>query len=270
MSVEDKLSSADRVMAVLLFLATRTRPVPAAAIQRACDLPRSSTYHLLNAMRARNFVAYSRETRTWSLGVAAFEIGSAYLRSDALEWVSRPVLTELADQTQEVAHLAILHGNDVLYLAKAQPTGVNAPRLVTEVGVRLPAHLTSVGRAILMRLPSAQVKAIYPVTRPLSARTTEGPRLHSQLERMLADDRKRGYVVEEGCTTTGVTCIAAPVIGHDGRPSAAINITFVSARHPRETHERLAEQVMSAAAQMSETLGGQPDALPNNDTAHSA
>lgn len=251
----DTVKSADRVMAILMLLARRVRPVPAATIARECSLPRSSTYQLLNAMRARQFVFYSPETHGWGLGIAAFEIGSAYLRADPLEALSEPVLAQLADATGEVAHIAVLHGDEVLYLVKRVPTHGAVPRLVTEAGVRLPAHLTAVGRAILMGLPRAQVRAIYPVTRPLVHRTDRGPRLHSELDRTLAADLCRGYVVEVGCVTSGVTCVAAPVRGHDGRPVAAINVTFGSARHPPSEHHDLAALVASAAARLSSRLG---------------
>lgn len=74
------IKSAERVLVILAFLARRARPVPTMTIARECGLPRSSAYHLLNVMRARDFVPYYAEERAWGLGVAVFEIGSAYLR----------------------------------------------------------------------------------------------------------------------------------------------------------------------------------------------
>jgi DNA-binding IclR family transcriptional regulator len=80
------------------------------------------------------------------------------------------LIKSLANETGVTAHLAVLHGRDVLYLAKEAPENSTTP-LISRVGLRLPAHLTAVGSAILIRLPAEQLKAIYPVeTRSFDAR----------------------------------------------------------------------------------------------------
>src|SRR5438034_383570 len=92
---------------------------------------------------------------------------------------ARPLLEDGAARTGETTHLAVLQGADVLYVDKEQPPG-EAPQLVTEVGVRLPAHLTAVGRAILAQLPAAQVRANLGPS-PLVTRTDHGPRSVDEL-----------------------------------------------------------------------------------------
>src|SRR5829696_7363093 len=154
------VKSAERLLDVLDLLARHARPVPTMTIARECDIPKSSAHHLLNVMRARHFVSYYEVERAWGLGVAAFEIGPAYLRSRPLQRMGRHLLVELTQRTGETSHLAMLHGTEVLYVDKEQPVGA-AAKLVTEVGVRLPAHLTAVGRAILAELPESQVEALF-------------------------------------------------------------------------------------------------------------
>ena len=86
-----------RGLAVLRLLATQAGPVPAAAVARELDLPRSTTYHLLAELAAAGFVTHLPEERRYGLGLAAFELGSAYLRQDPLERLARPVLRALVD-----------------------------------------------------------------------------------------------------------------------------------------------------------------------------
>jgi len=69
--------SATRVLDVLEFLSRRTTPSPAAIIAMSCDIPRSSLYTLLRALKERRFVTYHPEERTWSLGAAAHELSAA-------------------------------------------------------------------------------------------------------------------------------------------------------------------------------------------------
>ena len=184
-----------RTLRVLTFLATQPGPVPMERIASAVGLPRSSTYHLLRAMIDEGFVVHLPEEKRYGLGVAAFEIGSAYLRHDPLERLARPLLAQLVAEVGQTAHLGVLHGRELVYLLKEQP-----PRpvtLVTDVGVRLPATLTASGRALLAELPPAQVRALFPSPESFVRRTDHGPQTLSQLRRLLADEKRQGFAVED-------------------------------------------------------------------------
>ena len=97
--------------------------------------------------------------------------------------------------------LAVMHGRDVLYVVEERAAG--RPRLVTDVGVRLPAELTASGLAMLSRLPAAQVRALYPAASQLIRREEHGPRTLTELRRALTQTRARGYAVESGTVTEG-------------------------------------------------------------------
>lgn len=248
------IKSAERALDVLLLLTSSDRPLSASEIARCCQMPRSSTYQLLNAMRAKQFISYYPDQRSWGLGIAAFETGSAHLRARRLEWISRAALTALAHRTREAAHLAVLDGDEVVYLAKEEPSS-GCPFLITAPGIRLPAHLTAVGRVILANLPSAALEAIYPPSRPLIRRTADAVDTRSELERLLECDRERGYSIEQNSTTLGVSCIAAPIFGHSGLPTAAINVSFISAKYAASEQEALALMVTESAEALSRKLG---------------
>jgi DNA-binding IclR family transcriptional regulator len=243
-------------MSVLELLARHTRPVPTMTIARECAIPKSSAHHLLNVMRARNFVTYYETERAWGLGVAVFEIGSAYLRSEPLQHLGRPILTELTRQTEEASHLATLRGTDVLYIDKQAAIGP-APKLVTEIGVRLPAHLTAVGRAILSELSEAQVRALY-ANQQFVQRTGRGPATIDELLADLEEVRRRGFAFEDQMVTPGIACIASAVFSHEGVPAAAVGMTYVSAQRTQEQIDHAARLVCEAALRLSRSLGYSP------------
>jgi len=252
------VKSAERLLDVLELLARHTRPVPTMTIARECAIPKSSAHHLLNVMRARNFVTYYEAERSWGLGISVFEIGSAYLRTEPLQRMGRPVLAELTQRTGETSHLAMLHGTEVLYIDKEQPSG-SAPKLVTEIGVRLPAHLTSVGRAILAELSEPQVRALY-AHQPLVRRTVHGPTSIHALLRDLEDVRHRGYAFDDEMVTPGISCLASPVFSHEEVPAAAIGVTYVAAQRAERDVALAATVVKELAARLSATLGYSPGA----------
>ncbi|MCP2258726.1 transcriptional regulator, IclR family [Streptoalloteichus tenebrarius] len=267
MGVSSDVPALRRGLAVLRLLASKAGPVSAGAIARELELPRSTTYHLLSELASAGFVTHLPEERRYGLGVAAFELGSAYLRHDPLERLARPLLRRLVDRVERTAHLGVLHGPEALYLVREQPR--QPQTLVTDVGVRLPAHLPASGRAMLAHLPAAQVRALFPGAASFVDRTGRGPRDLPALRRLLAAERRRGWAVEDGYVTRGFASVAAPVFDHGGRPVAAISVTFRHDCDPAapptaplpecgEEWAELASEVRAAATELTTRIGGHP------------
>jgi DNA-binding IclR family transcriptional regulator len=249
-----------RGLAILRVLAGRAGPVSASVIARDLGLPRSTTYHLLAELVAAGFVIHLPEERRFGLGMAAFELGSAYLRHDPLERLAGPLLRRLVDQVGCTAHLGVLHAGESLYLIKERPS--QPQTLVTDVGVRLPAQLTASGRAMLAHLPAAHVRALLPSSERFVRRTDRGPRNLPELRRLLAAERRRGWAVEDGFVTAGFASVACAVFDHGARPIAAISVTF---RHFCDTPEdqpcdqywpELADQVHQTATELTTRISG--------------
>lgn len=250
------MPAAEQTLAVLRHLARQAGPVPAAAIARDVGLPRSTTYHLLAVLVAEGFAVHLPEDHRYGLGVAAFELGSAYSRQAPLARLARPVLARLVDGARHSAHLAVLHGRDVLYVVEERAPG--RPSLVTDVGVRLPAHLTASGRAVLADLPGPQVRALFPDGTAFVDRTGVGPRRLSELRAVLRDVRRQGVASEDGEITPGFASVAAAVHDHTGHPLAGVAVTFPADGVPPAERDPLARAVQGCAAELTRRLGGRP------------
>ncbi|MCW2843962.1 MAG: transcriptional regulator, IclR family [Nocardioides sp.] len=246
-----QVPAATRALRVLRFLASQPDPVPLDRILRACDLPRSTAYHLLGAMVDEGFVVHLPDEHRYGLGVAAFEVGSGYSRQAPLQRIARRPLADLVERVGSTAHLAVLHGRDVLYVLEERAPG--RPPLVTDVGVRLPAHLTASGRAVLALLPSAQVRALYQGPADFVDRHGVGPRTLSSLRRVLSETRQRGYATELGEVTPGLASVAAAVVDHNGHPVAGVAVTYEAG-----DAEALAAEVRRTAATLTRRIGGTP------------
>jgi len=247
-----QVPAASRALKVLKFLATQPDPVPLDRIARAVGLPRSTAYHLVNAMIEEGFVTHIAEERRFCLGVAAFEVGSGFSRQEPLQRLARRHLAGLVDRVGQSAHLAVPHGRDVLYVVEERAPG--RPPLVTDVGVRLPAYLTASGRAILAALPPAQVRALYPDRSAFVERHGRGPTSLSALRTMLAETRQRGHAIEEGEVTPGMSSVGAAVLDHNAVPLAGIAVTYPGDDEPDVA--KLVREVTSTAAAVSRRIGG--------------
>lgn len=244
---------------VLELLARRGEPLPAATIARELGLPRSSTYHLLGVLRDRGYVSHLEGERRYGLGVAAYELGSAYQRQAPLQRIARGTLDRLVDATGHNAHLAVLHGRDVLYVIEQRaPKG---PVLVSDVGVRLPATLTATGLAMLAALPAGQVRALFPHADTLVQRDGHGPTSTTALRSLLQSVRQRGYAVEDGHITRGLKSVAVAVLDHSGHPVASVAVTFRSELVDEAELARLVSAVGHAADDLSARLRGHPRPL---------
>lgn len=258
MATSSDVPALRRGLNVLNVLARHASPVSAAAVARELGLPRSSTYHLLAELERAGFVTHLPEQRRYGLGIASFELGSAYLRHDPLERLAGPLLRRLVDRVGYNAHLGVLHGNESLYLIKERPA--RPQTLVTDVGVRLPAQLTASGRAMLAHLPEPHVRALFPAASSFVLRTERGPRTPTALRHTLRAERRRGWAVEDGFVTEDFASVAYPVFDHGGRPMASISVTF---RHHcddpgcGQTWPELAADVRRTARELTARIGGQ-------------
>jgi DNA-binding IclR family transcriptional regulator len=247
-----QVPAATRTLRVLRFLASQPDPVPLERLAGALDLPRSTAYHLVNAMIEQGFVTHIAEERRYCLGVAAFEVGIGYARQAPLQRIAHRPLATLVDRIGQSAHLAVPHGRDVLYVLEDRAPG-RAP-LVTDVGVRLPAHLTASGRAIMAALPPSQVRALYPDKSAFVDRHGRGPQSLRALRSVLSETRRRGYATEDGEVTPGFASVAVAVLDHNGIPLGGIATTY--ATHEDVDLDMLVAEVSATARSISRRVGG--------------
>lgn len=248
--------AARSTLRLLKYLASHGGPVRATTIARDLGLPRSTTYHLLAALHDEGFLVHSPETQAYFLSPLIGELGSSVVTSKALASLATPVLERLVAETKlpVVAHLGLLHHSDVVYAAKI--ASARAPAVVTSIGVRLPAHLTATGRAMLAALSPAQLDAIYPDAASLITRAGPGPTTLEQLRAVLAAARDGGWATEDGDITLDYASVAAPVLDANDYPAAAVGLTFRGAIVDGAHRERLGRAVQAAAALLSRRLRG--------------
>lgn len=273
-----KVPAADQTLRILSLLATSRGPIPASIIAAQLELPRSTVYHLLATLQDHGFVMHLPDERRYGLGIAAFELSSAYTRQEPLARLGRPLLVSLVDRSGFSGHLAVQHGRDVLYIVEERAKG--APSLITDVNVRLPAQLTASGRAILAYLPKAQLRALYPnhsafvhghepggetehaeqaaIASGLAgggAREVAIDR-YSKLREVLDATTTRGFALERGSVTRGFSSVAVPVFDHRDWPIAAIAITFRDEEVAERDLAALADEAREAAATLSTRIHG--------------
>ena len=220
------IPAARQALRVLKYVAAQSGPVRASTMSRDLEIPRSTMYQLVKVMQDEGFLLHFPEDRAYGLSTLVSEIGSSYLRTAKLGRLAEPLLEKLVRRTglPVVAHLGVLHGDNVVYVVKH--SAPRAPTLVTNIGVHLPGHLTATGRAILSHLSKEQVRALYPDRASLTTRNGRGPSSLKEFDTILADTRERGWAIENGDITEEYASVAVAALDHNGYPAAAIALTF--------------------------------------------
>jgi DNA-binding IclR family transcriptional regulator len=250
-----RIPAARNTLAVLRYLAARSGPVRASTLARDLGMPRSSVYQLVRVMMDEGFVVHYPEEQAYGLSALVVEIGSASLQTERLGRLAHPLMARLvaASPVPVVAHLAVLASAEVTYVAKVQ--GVRAPTTVSNVGVRLPAHLTATGRAMLAQLSPGQVRALYPSRDSLIRRVGPGPSTLAELDGILRETRARGWAIELGDVATDYASVGAAAVDRKGYPIAGVGVTFRTGISDVAIAELGASVVSTAAALGARALG---------------
>jgi len=237
------VQSLERAIDVLEALARAERALGVGEVAEATRLPQGTVHRLLQTLQARGYVRRA-ESRKYSLGTGAVRLGTA--AQGALARSARPHLAELVRLSGETANLAVLEGDDVVYVE--QVSSPHTLRMFAEVGRHVPPHSTAVGKVLLAALPRDRVVALLQRT-GLPART---PATITRVEDFLAElDRtlERGWAADEEEQETGVRCVAAPV-GRDGHVVAALSVSGPADRFTTAVSDKLIPAIQEAGRQV--------------------
>lgn len=248
--------AARAALRIVSHLAHHNDPVPASTLARELELPRSTVYQLLRVLQDEGFVVHYPEARAYGLGALVAEIGGSVLSASRLARLGGPLLDRLvrASPVPAVAQLAVLAGSDVSYVGQASVP--RAPTTVVRVGVRLPAHLTATGRAMLAALPAPQVRALFPHREALITRRGVGPRTLLELDAILQSVRVCGYAVEHGEITIDYSSVGAAAHDRHGYPTAGIGVTYRTDVVDSVVESTLGAAVAATAAALTQRLSG--------------
>ena len=189
---------------------SRPSPVPTSRsgvgeLAGLTGLPQGTAHRLLQGLQHRGYVRHDA-SRKYSLGTAALRLADAAQRSLARS--ARPFLDQLVAVSGETANLAVLEGDDVVYVA--QVSSPHTLRMFAEVGRHVPPHSTAVGKVLLAAMPRERALAVVRRT-GLARRTphtiTEPEAFAAELDLVAG----QGWAADEEEQEIGVRCVAVPV-----------------------------------------------------------
>jgi IclR family transcriptional regulator, KDG regulon repressor len=228
-------------------------------LAQTLGLPKTSAFEIVNTLVARGYLTKDEQEPTrYSLGPRSFQLGSAFANRLDYVAIGRGAATKLSEKTNETSHVAMLDGTDVVYIARAE--SAHTVRMVSALGARVPAHCTSVGKALLAELSDLEFDRRYPAGQKLPRLTDNTITSPTKLRKDLAQVRTRGYSIEECESNVDVCCTGAAVRDRTGEVVAAISVSVPEYRWAAHPHEHWISLVLDAAGEYSASLGYLPHA----------
>nr|WP_016833406.1 IclR family transcriptional regulator [Herbaspirillum lusitanum] len=218
-------------------------------------MPRSTVFRLLTTLERMGFVERNDGGRDYRLGMAVLRLGFEYLASLELTEIGRPLLDRLRDEIGYSCNLVVRDGRSIVYVAKSVTQTAFASHV--NVGTRLPAHATVLGRVLLEDLTLAELRDLYPEEH-LEVFSSNTPKTVVELFDMVQNDKQRGYVLQEGFFETSISTIAAPVRDLSGKVVAAMGATIPSPHIDTDQLDLIVAKVRDTAGELSRLLDHAP------------
>lgn len=244
------MTSLARGLAVIAAFSQTTRRLTIARISEKTGISRAAVRRCLYTLEKLGYV--ESEAHTFSLRPKMLALGHAYLSSTPLAVSAQPFLDRVGDAVNESCSLAILEGDEILYIARSLTSRIMSVTL--NVGSRLPAYCTSIGHVLLAHLPEQELDAYFARVKllPFTERTVTSP---EKLRQLLGAVREAGYAIADQNMEPGLRSIAVPVKDTSGSVVAGINVIIQAARaNVREMKTLYLPHLLAAAGDLSRVL----------------
>lgn len=212
----------DRSDAVLSLLIDEPYRWRLSDLSKKLDISKSTMYSLLITMERLKWVSRDRN-ETYAIGSALGRYGSAFFRQYDLIEEFRRLADPVMRQLQESVQLAVLEGNQVLYLAKVE--AATPVQMVSGPGVRFPAHATGLGKALLSATSAEQLYELFPVE-TLQKITVHTIGSREALIEEIEQGRHAGFTTDIQEGVMGFCCVAAPIKKRNGEIIAAVSCSM--------------------------------------------
>lgn len=242
----------DRAVELLLLMGKNRRDMGVTELAKELGVQKSTMHSMLQTLMLRGFVRQTDNGR-YTLGYGLIKLGEACAEQLDIRDIARPFMIELANESGEIALLAVLSGTELIIIEKAEPQ--RPFFIIPKFDFSITLHSTAIGKVLLANAPAAFIDEL--LARGVKRFTPYTLTDRDALAQELAKVRAQGYAV--GCNETieGVTCIAVPVHDAAGKVAAALSVSSASSMLEAQRHATLINLLKEKAGKIARRLGYQ-------------
>lgn len=249
----------DRAISILELLVKHPEGLPLIAIADGLDIPRGATHRVLADLKDGGYVRQDRDGDPYRMTAKIVSLGFAFLAGNGITDIAQPILDRLAEKTGELARLAIIDGDDLRWVAKAQGAQ-RGLRYDPDDGAEVHLAAAANGHAWLSCL--SDDKALELVAKQglnPEAYGPGAPRTFQDLLARVGRVRERGYATVVDAYEQGTSAIAAPIRSPSTKePVATLSVAGPSVRMTEARMLEMAPIILATAQEMAAAAGISP------------
>lgn len=210
----DFVTAVGRAFSILRCFSRRARILGNKDLSARTGLPKSTIARLTHTLTKLGYLEYLPALEKYQLGIGVLTIGQSYLAGLDVRDVARPLMQQLADETQSTVALGAHHGNDMVFLELCH--GSESMFLLRmQVGERVPHGMTALGRAYLAAL-TPQERAAFGAQFKKLVTPEEWVKVKADGEQAVRDYQQYGFCFSLGDWSKEVFAAGVPMVSDDG------------------------------------------------------
>ncbi len=245
------IQSIERAVTVLDYLMKKPHGEHLTTISRELGLNKSTAFSIISTLENLRCVTQNQDNGRYMLGLRLLEFAQSLLLNLDIVNIAKPYLRDLASQYDETINLALLSGNDVIYVDRVQSS--KSIRVEMRLNEKVPVYCCSTGKIFLAFMEEEQRKRILDKT-TFQPRTIYSISNRAQLEADLDIIRQRGYAYDREEYEIGLTCIASPIRNRHGETIASISLNAPTNRMLNLGQETLIKDMTSVTDKLTQKL----------------
>jgi DNA-binding IclR family transcriptional regulator len=252
-------STLERSLIILEYLASRRRGQTLSSMAEELELPLSACHRLLGDLARCGYVRQTRGHGEYTLTIKLAALGLSYLSGSGIVEMAQPIIDRLAAASGELVRLAIVDGDRLTFVAKAQGARFGL-RYDPDMGIDVRLSCSAAGHAWLMTLPEERALELI-VRQGFGDPQEYGPRAPTgwkAVVEILEQARARGLSRMQEMYEIGMSAMAAPVQRRGELATGVITIAGPAIRLTQERMDMLGADLLAASAELAHASAASP------------
>jgi DNA-binding IclR family transcriptional regulator len=247
------VQSVDRALSIIEILGEQPNGLGVMALSKELNLAKSTVHRLLHSLISRDFVYQDEENERYYLSMKLAQVSAKMIDHLDIRKIARPFIEGLSEQINEVVHVCIRDGNEVVYIDKVESK--RTIRMYSQIGKRAMLHCTGVGKILLSGLPDQKISEIID-TVGLPKFTENTLTTKEAFFEEIQSIRQHGYAYDREEHEEGIYCISAPIYDYTDKIIAGFSISGPIDRIKEGIeHHHYKTHLLDTSHQISERLG---------------
>ncbi|WP_456388386.1 IclR family transcriptional regulator [Profundibacter sp.] len=227
-------------LAVLRYLQKAKSGVRVTQLARDLGLNPSTCFNLLRTLVHEGLAGFDPQSKTYTISIGVVSLAQGALDRENHIRVLHPELQRIALKFDVAMNLwQTVDKNRVLLVDRAEP--ISAVQISMRVGQRLPMFVGALGRCFAAHspLPKSKIERRFKAAR--FARPIEFDEWYNDVLQV----RERGFAVDEGYFSLGITTVAITIANGINPPFLAVSAIGISAQIDAEKLNNLSQEMLA-------------------------